>query len=170
MKKITTILISLLIFVTATGATIDSEKIALKELVDTFSILADKKDTKTQSFLFTKNAILKSYHGNDLMSEYTGRENIEKACAKFLALFSTVYHINGQQTVELIDKNTAKGIAYCQVVLIGKDENGKNIMTTQGIWYEDEYKKENGKWLISNRTSHFVWTDKKLIITKNELS
>ena len=47
-------------------------KMELKELVDVFSILADKKDTKAQAELFTEDATLKSYIDNQLASEQHG--------------------------------------------------------------------------------------------------
>lgn len=135
-------------------------KMELKELVDTFSILADEKDVKTQAGLFTEDAVLTSYQGEQKISEQHGREEIEAGCAAFLALFDTVYHMNGQQVVH-VDGDHAKGKSYCQVVLIGKNEEGKRVRNMQGVWYEDEYVKQDGKWLIANRTSHFTWTDVK---------
>ena len=53
-------------------------------------------------------------------STLKGRDEIEKACAKFLSLFDTVYHSNGQQVVT-IDGDRAKGVSYCTVMLIGKN-------------------------------------------------
>ncbi|WP_162012170.1 nuclear transport factor 2 family protein [Streptococcus sp. S784/96/1] len=137
------------------------EKLALKELVDTFSNLADIKDTKTQAQLFVENATLTSHNGDQVFKQ-EGREAIEEACAAFLALFDTVYHLNGQQVVQ-IDGDKATGTAYCQVVLIGANEKGKQAQTTQGVRYEDEYVKVDGQWKIANRTSHFIYTDVKEI-------
>ncbi|MFC3927608.1 nuclear transport factor 2 family protein [Streptococcus caprae] len=134
-------------------------KLALKELVDTFSNLADIKDTKTQAQLFVENATLTSHNGDQVFKQ-EGREAIEEACAAFLALFDTVYHLNGQQVVQ-IDGDKATGTAYCQVVLIGANEKGKQVQTTQGVRYEDEYVKVDGQWKIANRTSHFIYTDVK---------
>lgn len=133
-------------------------KLELKELVDTFSNLADIKDTKTQAQLFTEDASLTSYNGDQVFKQ-EGRAAIEEACAGFLALFETVYHLNGQQVVT-VNGNAAEGVAYCNVVLIG-EQNGKRIQTTQGVRYEDEYVKVDGKWKIANRVSHFVYTDFK---------
>lgn len=135
-------------------------KMEIKELVDTFSILADEKDVKTQAGLFTEDAVLTSYQGEQKISEQRGREEIEAGCAAFLALFDTVYHMNGQQVVH-VEGDHAKGKSYCQVVLIGKNEEGKRVRNMQGVWYEDEYVKQDGRWLIANRTSHFTWTDIK---------
>ena len=139
------------------------EKLALKELVDTFSILADQKDTDAQAMLFTEDATLKSYRGEELLSQQQGRQAIGNACGQFLALFDTVFHINGQQVAALTDDTHATGTAYCQVVLIGLDASGQRTMTSQGTWYDDRYVKMDGKWLIANRTSHFVWSDSKAV-------
>ena len=76
-------------------------KLEIKELVDTFSILADEKNVEAQALLFTDNAALISYQGEQKISEQHGREEIAAGCAAFLALFDTVYHMNGQQVVTL---------------------------------------------------------------------
>lgn len=133
------------------------EKQALKELVDTFSNLADMRDTKTQSMLFTEDATMTSIVGGNA-STLKGRDEIEKACAKFLSLFDTVYHSNGQQVVT-IDGDRAKGVSYCTVMLIGKNAEGVRTQNLQGVRYEDEYQKIDGKWYIAKRTSHFEWSD-----------
>lgn len=133
------------------------DKIELKELVDVFSVLADKKDVETQVTLFTEDATVDSYIGNTLVSSIKGRANLKQGFGDFLSLFDTVYHINGQQVVK-INGDKATGTAYCQVVLIGM-KDGRRVMTTQGVIYDDEYVREGGKWLIARRTSHFVWTD-----------
>lgn len=133
----------------------------LKELVDTFSILADKKDTDAQTFLFTEDAQVYNYDEDKLITVLKGREEIGKAFRDYLALFETVYHINGQQTVN-IDGDKADGISYCQVVLV-RTENGEKIALIRGVYYNDEYTNINGKWLISKRTSNFVWNDSRII-------
>lgn len=37
------------------------DKLALKDLVDTFSVLADQKETQAQTLLFTEDATVSSY-------------------------------------------------------------------------------------------------------------
>ncbi|MCC6289185.1 MAG: nuclear transport factor 2 family protein [Chitinophagaceae bacterium] len=138
------------------------DRMALKNLVDTFSILADVKDIKTQVLLFTENAIVESYRDGKRGSSYTGRKQIEDAFAGFLKNFEVVYHINGQQTV-VLDGNKASGIAYCMVTLIG-EENGKKMKTVMGVFYHDDYVKENGRWLIAHRKSNFQFTEKTGLI------
>ena len=133
-----------------------ADRMALKDLVDTFSNLADTKEIDEQVQLFTEDAEVISYQGEKQTSHLTGRKELAERFKAFLNQFTTVYHINGQQTVK-IDGNKATGIAYAQVVLVS-ESNGKKIMRTQGVRYNDEYVRQNGRWLISKRTSHFEWT------------
>ena len=135
------------------------DRIALKELVDTFSILADKKDVRAQTQLFTANAILETYRKDVLVTKLTGRKEMEDAFGAFLKNFETVYHFNGQQTVTL-DGDRASGVSYCMVTLIGV-EGGKKMKTSIGVYYRDEYVRENNRWLIAKRTSVFDWEDRR---------
>jgi hypothetical protein len=112
---------------------------ALRELVDNFSILADKKEVWKQTELFTKDATVESYVNGALVSSLKGTKQIGEAFGAFLANFETVYHMNGQHVVE-INEDKAEGTLYCRVDLISS---------------------ENGQWLIAKRTSNFVWNDRQ---------
>ncbi|MGB3256273.1 MULTISPECIES: nuclear transport factor 2 family protein [Buttiauxella] len=134
-----------------------AHRLALRELVDTFSNLADEKNVAAQMALFTPNAHINVVMEGKEVFDLNGHQQILEAFSGYLAQFSVVYHLNGQQTLE-IDGDSAKGIAYCQVVLI-KEENGQRIKQTSGVRYQDRYVFNNGKWLISERLSDFMWTD-----------
>ena len=127
------------------------DQLALKRLVDTFSNLADVKDVDAQVLLFTEDAEVVSKSGDQVFRS-KGREEIGKAFASYLALFDVVYHLNGQQTVD-IDGDTATGISYCFVTLIGQGRKNQS-----GVRYHDTYVKQDGKWLIKRRESDFMFT------------
>jgi len=133
------------------------DRIALKELVDVFSNLADQKETEKQTFLFTENATVETLVNGQPAGALIGRKPIGDVFANFLKNFEVVYHTNGQQTVTITGDN-ASGTSYCLVVLIGS-ENGKKMKTTMGVYYYDQYVRENGKWLIAKRQSTFAWRD-----------
>ena len=69
-----------------------------------------------------------------------------------LLSFQIVYHLNGQQTVEIKGDN-ATGISYCFVTLIGDGKKNQD-----SVRYNDTYVKQNGKWLIKKRVSDFMFT------------
>jgi hypothetical protein len=128
---------------------------ALRRLVDTFSILADKKDVTQQMLLFTENAVVESESGGQPGSSFKGRKEIGDAFSAFLKNFDTVYHMNGQHRVDL-QGDKATGTYYCLVVLVGQ-ENGRPVRTTMGVYYDDEYVRRGDAWLIARRVSHFAW-------------
>lgn len=134
-----------------------AQRLALRELVDTFSNLADEKDVAAQIPLFTADAHINVVMDGKEVFDLNGQQQILEAFSGYLSQFSVVYHINGQQTVT-INENTASGIAYCLVTLI-KEDNGQRIKQTSGVRYHDRYVFQNGKWLIAERLSNFMWTD-----------
>lgn len=138
------------------------DRAALKALVDTFSNLADTKSIDAQVLLFTEDASVVS-HAAGQTSSLQGRKQIGEAFSGFLARFQTVYHINGQQTVD-IQGDRATGTAYSLVVLIGED-GGKLYRNTSGVTYQDEYVRRDGRWLIAKRASNFVWSNREEIPT-----
>jgi hypothetical protein len=133
------------------------DRAALKALVDTFSILADRKDVPRQVLLFTEDATVDSYTGGQRGSSLRGRQQIGEAFGAFLARFTTVYHMNGQQALTL-QGDRATGTSYCLVVLIGT-EGGRTVRQTMGVRYDDEYVRRGPSWLIDRRVSHFEWRD-----------
>lgn len=131
------------------------DKMAIKQVVDIFSNLADTKEIHQQVQLFTEDAVVQSFIDGKMTSDLKGKAQLEQAFAGFLANFHTVYHQNGQQTIDELTANTAKATSYCRVILVG-NQNGKETKTTMYTIYKDEFVKEKEVWLIKKRTSNFV--------------
>ena len=132
------------------------DRMAIKNVVDTFSILADTKEIDKQVLLFTEDGEVESKTNAQSMV-LKGREQLKQAFSGFLANFHTVYHQNGQQSIDL-KGNNAEAISYCRVILVGK-QNDKETKTTFYVIYKDSFVKQNGKWLIAHRFSNFVRTE-----------
>lgn len=134
------------------------DKMAIKEVVDVFSNLADTKEIDEQVMLFTEDGIVESISNGQSSSRLVGREQLKQAFSSFLANFHTVYHQNGQQSIEELTENTAMAISYCRVILVG-EQDGKQMKTTLYTRYMDEFVKMDGKWLIKHRKSNFMWRE-----------
>jgi ketosteroid isomerase-like protein len=130
------------------------DKMAIKYVVDEFSNLADTKEIDKQVMLFTEDGVVESASSGQPASVLKGRVQLKQAFSAFLSNFHTVYHQNGQQTINL-QGDKAEATSYCRVILVGK-QNGKEAKTTLYTIYKDTFVKENGKWLIKLRTSNFV--------------
>lgn len=136
---------------------------ALKDLVDTFSNLADEKKVAEQMPLFTENAEVSTYIGGQLFADMKGRGQIEQVFSDFLADFHTVYHLNGQHTVTFIDENKATAINYCAVQLVG-EQDGKQMLHSHSVRYNDTYQKINGNWLIAKRVANFMISESRELV------
>lgn len=165
MKTTTLILISLLFSLAGNAQnkkqnTMESkiqtieDKMAIKQVVDVFSNLADTKEIDKQVLLFTEDGVVESIT-NGQSNILKGRQQLKETFSSFLSNFHTVYHQNGQQTIDELTENTAKTTSYCQVILIGKQDR-KEMKTQMFTTYKDEFVKQNGQWLIKHRTSNFI--------------
>ncbi len=138
------------------------ERQALKDLVDTFSNLADEKRVAEQMPLFTEDAQVTIYIGGQLFADMHGRAEIEKVFTDFLARFHSVYHLNGQHTVTFRSETEAEAINYCAVKLVG-EQDGKQVLQDHSVRYQDTYIKQDGKWLISQRIANFMISETRII-------
>lgn len=129
------------------------DKMAIKYVVDEFSNLADTKEIDKQVLLFTEDGEVESVT-NGQSNILKGREQLKQAFSGFLSNFYTVYHQNGQQTINL-QGDKAEATNYCRVILVGK-QNDKEMKTTLYVIYKDSFVKVDGKWLIRHRLSNFV--------------
>lgn len=141
-----------------------AEKQALKELVDTFSNLADEKKVAEQGPLFTEDGHVTTYIGGQLFADLHGRDEIVKVFTDFLTNFKSVYHLNGQFTISNLTDTTADAINYCHVVLT-EEKDGKTLVHNHYVRYNDSYAKVNGTWLIKRRIANFMISDTRELVT-----
>lgn len=134
-------------------------KAELKDLVDTFSNLADVKDAAAQGELFLPDGWLEFQMGLDgAINKIEDCEALVQAFASTINPCKAVYHINGQHTVT-VNGDSAEGIAYCVATLVN-DVDGKDIVTSNYVRYSDLYAKVDGKWYIKRRRTTFLISDK----------
>lgn len=127
---------------------------AIKYVVDEFFNLADTKEIDKKVLLFTEDGVLQSIAAGQPGNVLKGRGQLKQAFTNFLSNFNTVYHQNGQQTINL-QGDKAEATNYCRVILVGK-QGEKQMKTTLYVIYKDSFVKEGSKWLIKHRTSNFV--------------
>lgn len=134
-------------------------KMEIQDLAGTFSNL--EIDVPAQMALFTKDTHVQVYMGEKLAFDIHGVEELEKVFSQFTAAVKRSHHMNGQHVIK-VNGDTATGILYCRAALV-TEENGKEFISDNFIYYEDTYKKVDGKWLIAARTSHFNISDKHIL-------
>jgi hypothetical protein len=135
------------------------DRLSLKELVDKVSTVGDRKNFNAQVQLFTEDAWSETFAGGSSILKLKGRKEMAEAFGNFLKDFETVYHFNGQQVLT-INGDHATGTCYCLITLIG-NENGKIMKTSIGAIYQDDYVREDHRWLIARRIGNFDWQEKR---------
>jgi len=126
----------------------------LRNLIDAYASLGDEKKISEQMGIFTPDAVYKVYMNNALVANVSGTGDLEKEFNGHASLVKTYFTMNGQHTVK-IDGDTATGISFSQIKMIRVSE-GKDIITDYSVKYDDKYVFQNGKWLIKERTGHFL--------------
>ncbi|WP_334340127.1 nuclear transport factor 2 family protein [Companilactobacillus sp. HBUAS56275] len=134
-----------------------SDRIELKELVDLFSNYSDTRENDKQVALFTENGVVNIINDGKISFTLNGRKEIFNAFSSSMDEYSAVFHMSGQQTVDFVDATHANGVAYNYVVLVKNNDENKAVTTKEGVRYQDKYEKVNGKWLIAERNSNFIW-------------
>ena len=126
----------------------------LRNLIDAYACLGDEKKISEQMELFTSDTVYKAYMGDFLAANISGRENLEKEFNGHVSQVKTYFTINGQHTVKINDA-TATGVSFSQIKMVRESE-GKDTLTDYSVRYDDHYVLQNGKWLIKERTGHFI--------------
>jgi len=126
------------------------DRIALRELVDRVSALADQKDFDAQVQLFTHDGISETIADGAVVLRLQGRKAMAEAFADYLKEVDSLFHLNGQQLLS-IEGDKAAGICYCDITLVSGA-----IKTAIKAIYSDDYLHDGGVWRIAKRTGNFI--------------
>lgn len=131
----------------------------LRKLIDDYATLGDHKKIAQQMNLFTDEIVYKAFMGGTLVSEVSGKDQMEKEFNGHAVLVKTYFTLNGQHEVT-IDGNTATGVSFSQIKMI-REVDGKDVLTDYSVRYDDSYVFENGRWLIHAREGHFLIVEER---------
>lgn len=126
----------------------------LRDLVDAYAALGDEKKISEQMALLTPDANYTVFMNGVEVANTTGTDKLEEEYRGHAAFVKTYFTLNGQHTVK-VNGDTATGVSFSQIKMI-RETDGKDILTDYSVKYDDEYVRQNGKWLIKNRVGHFI--------------
>lgn len=129
-------------------------ELELRKLVDDYAYLSDDKKISEVMQLFTKDATYTVYMNGAVVAQTKGTEKLEKEFNEHASLVKTYFTLNGQNSV-VVNENTATGISFSQLKMVREKDGVQNI-TDYSVRYNDKYVLQNGKWLIQERTGHFL--------------
>ena len=114
----------------------------------TFQAFADDCSSYTLGNLtFENNADYLSVYGDIQI------QRDQQGLQQLLALQQII-----NQAVTDLQADSAEAVTYCQVHLV-EEKDGKNLMHSHSVRYQDRYVKQDGQWLIAHRVANFMISD-----------
>jgi ketosteroid isomerase-like protein len=137
-----------------------ADRLAIRELIDTYARRADRRDAAGQMALCTDDSHFAVYMDATLdepTQELHGRDALAPVFDDLNTYLSTT-HFNGQSTL-VVDGERAAGESYCLAHHLSVGEDGRRTMMIAALRYLDELVKQDGVWLFAERRPMVDWTE-----------
>jgi len=141
------------------NATDVADRVAIRELFDTYAHCADRRDAEGQKALFTDDtrfAVYMDGDGSEPTYVLAGRESLTPVFQD-LNKYSATTHFNGQSTVRL-DGDRATGESYTIAHHLFTDDGVRKIMIAS-LRYLDTFARIDGKWFFAERNLVLDWSE-----------
>ena len=139
-----------------------ADRLAIRELVESYAHCADRRDAKGQMSLFTADTHFVVYmNAKDPIpsQELHSREALAPVFAD-LNQYDATTHFVGQSTIFTLTKDRATGEAYCLAHHVTVD-GGKRRLMVASLRYLDTFVKIEGAWLFAERLLYVDWIDER---------
>jgi hypothetical protein len=139
-----------------------ADRLAIRELVDSYAHCADRRDAEGQKALFTTDTRFLVYmdgEGSDPTDDLRGRESLTPVFEN-LNTYEVTTHFNGQSTVEFAGDH-ATGETYCLAHHLYTADAERKLMIAS-LRYLDTFVKEDGTWRFAERRLYVDWTETRV--------
>ena len=137
-----------------------ADRLAIRELIESYAHCADRRDTKGQMALFTADTHFVVYmnaRDPNPSQELHSREALAPVFAQ-LDQYQATTHFVGQSTVFTLTRNRATGEAYCLAHHVSVNGEKRSLMVAS-LRYNDTFEKRDGVWLFAERLLYVDWVD-----------
>ena len=141
-----------------------ADRLAIRELIETYAYCADRRDAKGQMALFTEDTHFVVYmNAKDPTpsQELHSREALAPVFAD-LNKYDATMHFVGQSTILTLIGNRATGEAYTLAHHLTID-GGKRSLMIATLRYSDQFVKIDGAWLFAERLLYADWMEERAL-------
>jgi SnoaL-like domain len=141
-----------------------ADRLAIRELVETYAHCADRRDAEGQMSLFTTDTHFVVYmNARDPTpsQELHSREALALVFAE-LNKYEATTHFVGQSTLFTLTDDRATGEAYCLAHHVTVDGGERRLMVAS-LRYLDTFVKRDGTWLFAERLLYVDWLEERAL-------
>jgi hypothetical protein len=140
----------------------DADRLAIRELVDTYAYRADHRDAVGQAALFTEDAHVAVFADAKDPTPSQDFRSRAQLVPGFRALnkYTATTHFNGQSTIHTLAPDRATGETTCLAHHLTAEGTNRRLMVL-AIRYADQFVKKDGAWLFAERLLYLDWQDER---------
>ncbi len=139
-----------------------ADRLAIRELVETYAHCADRRDAKGQMSLFTADThfvVFMNARDATPSQELHSRDALAPVLAD-LNKYDATMHFVGQSTISALTGNRATGETYCLAHHVTVDAGRRSLMIA-ALRYLDTFVKMDGAWLFAERLLYVDWLEER---------
>jgi ketosteroid isomerase-like protein len=139
-----------------------ADRLAIRELIESYAHCADRRDAKGQMSLFTEDTRFVVYmNAKDPApsQELRTREALAPVFAE-LNKYDATTHFLGQSTIFALADNRGTGETYCLAHHVTNGSSGRRLMVAS-LRYLDTFVKIEGVWLFAERRLYVDWLEER---------
>ena len=141
-----------------------ADRLAIRELVETYAHCADRRDAKGQMSLFTEDTHFVVYMNAKDPTPSLDLHSREALAPVFEELnkYDATTHFVGQSTIFTLTGDRATGEAYCLAHHVTVD-GGKRRLMLASLRYLDTFVMMDGAWLFAERLLFVDWLEERAL-------
>ena len=139
-----------------------ADRLAIRELVETYAHCADRRDANGQMSLFTEDAHFVVYMNAKDPKPSQELHSREALAALFADLnkYAATMHFVGQSTILTLTVDRGTGEAYCLAHHLTIEGEERRLMIA-ALRYHDTFVKVEGTWLFAERLLYVDWIEER---------
>jgi hypothetical protein len=139
-----------------------ADRLAIRELVETYAYCADRREAAAQMALFTADThfvVFMDAKNPKPSQELHSRDALAPVFAD-LNRYQATMHFVGQSTISSLTEDRATGQAYCLAHHLTVDGDRRRLMIAT-LRYLDTFSKLDGAWLFAERLLYVDWLEER---------
>ena len=141
-----------------------ADRLAIRELIESYAHCADRRDAKGQMSLFTEDTHFVVYMNAKDPKPSQELHSREALATVFAALnqYDATTHFVGQSTIFTLTNQRGTGEAYCLAHHVTIKGGNRRLMVAS-LRYLDAFVKFDGAWLFAERLLYVDWIDERAL-------